>query len=76
MGDREMTPAPGPRGPGSTGPRPGQRAELLPESADTFFVIDGDLRVQFVRDTDGHVVEAKVMQGGTEVRAPRLRGGR
>jgi len=58
----------------STGPRPDQRAELLPESPDTFFAVDADLRVQFVRDADGHVVEAKVMQGGTEVRAPRLPG--
>jgi CubicO group peptidase (beta-lactamase class C family) len=60
----------------STGPRANQRAELLPESADTFFALDGDLRVQFVRDAGGQVVEAKVMQGGTEVRAPRLPGRR
>jgi hypothetical protein len=59
----------------STGPRANQRAELLPESADTFFALDGDLRIQFVRDAEGRVTEAKIMQAGTEVRAPKLPGG-
>lgn len=55
----------------STGPRPDQRSELLPESADTFFAVDADLRIAFVRAADGRVTEARVMQGGTDVRAPK-----
>jgi CubicO group peptidase (beta-lactamase class C family) len=55
----------------STGPRPDQRSELLPESADTFFSTDSDLRVEFVRDVSGKVSEARVWQGGKEARAPR-----
>jgi hypothetical protein len=55
----------------STGPGAGQRAELLPESADTFFAVDSDLRVQFVRDADGRVTEARILQGGQERRAPK-----
>jgi CubicO group peptidase (beta-lactamase class C family) len=52
----------------STGPRPTQRSELLPESADTFFALDGDMRVRFVRN-GGQVVEAVVEMGGKEQRA-------
>ena len=59
----------------STGPKPGQRAELVPESADTFFALDSDLRVRFVRDTDGRVVEAIVMQDERETRAPKVAQG-
>jgi len=55
----------------STGPRPGQRSELLPESADTFFAVDSELRVRFVRDGTGRVAEARVWQGRREMRAPR-----
>jgi hypothetical protein len=55
----------------STGPRPGQRSELLPESADTFFAVDNELRVRFVRDGTGRVAEARVWQGSREMRAPR-----
>ena len=55
----------------STGPGPAQRAELLPESADTFFATNSDLRVQFVRDAAGRVTEARVWIEGEELRAPR-----
>lgn len=55
----------------STGPRPGQRAELLPESADTFFGLDGDFRIHFVRDAAGRVTEARVTLGAQDRRAPR-----
>ncbi|MBA3642339.1 MAG: hypothetical protein H0W53_24405, partial [Acidobacteria bacterium] len=54
-----------------TGPRPDQRAELLPESADTFFAVDGDLRVRFVRDPGGRVIEARLTQGTPERTAAR-----
>jgi CubicO group peptidase (beta-lactamase class C family) len=52
----------------STGPEPTQRSELLPESADTFFSVDADVRIRFVRQ-DGKVIEARVESGGKEVRA-------
>ena len=55
----------------STGARPDQRAELLPESADTFFATDADLRIQFVRDASGRITEARVIQGTQERRAAR-----
>lgn len=56
-----------------TGPGATQRSELLPQSADTFFAVDGDLRIRFVRDS-GKVVEARLESGGKEQRAPK-RGG-
>jgi hypothetical protein len=55
----------------STGPRPDQRAELLPESADTFFPLTSDMRIRFVRGPDGKVVEAVVASGGKETRGAR-----
>ena len=54
----------------STGPGASQRSELVPESADTFFAMDADLRVRFVRD-EGNVTEARIEIGGKEQRAPR-----
>ena len=51
--------------------RGSQRTELLPESADTFFSTDSDLRLQFVRDAAGAVTEARVWQGGVERKATR-----
>ena len=54
-----------------TGPRPDQRAALLPESADTFFAVDGDLRIRFVRDPGGRVIEARLTQGTQERTAAR-----
>lgn len=57
----------------STGPRPDQRAELLPESADTFFALDGDLRIRFVLDDTGMVVAADVTANGQSQRAARQR---
>ena len=47
------------------------RVELLPESANTFFAMDSDMRVQFVRGADGKVTEARVWQGGIERTATR-----
>ena len=55
----------------STGPRPNQRLELLPESADTFFALTSDVRIRFVRDAAGTVVEAILESGGRETRAAR-----
>ncbi|MBA3886352.1 MAG: serine hydrolase [Acidobacteria bacterium] len=55
----------------STGPGPTERSELLPESADTFFAVDADVRLHFVRDGAGRVVEARLEAGGREHRAPR-----
>lgn len=55
----------------STGPQPGQRTELLPESADTFFALDRDVRVQFIRGNDGRVTEAWFWQDGEKHQAPR-----
>ena len=52
----------------STGPEATQRSELLPESPDTFFSVDADVRIRFVRE-GGKVVEARVESGGKEVRA-------
>jgi Beta-lactamase/Domain of unknown function (DUF3471) len=48
------------------------RSELLPESADTFFSTDSDVRIQFVRGPSGAVTEARVWQGGVERKATRL----
>jgi CubicO group peptidase (beta-lactamase class C family) len=49
------------------------RTELLPENGDTFFSTETDVRVQFVRDAAGQVVEARVWQGGVERKAVRIR---
>jgi CubicO group peptidase (beta-lactamase class C family) len=54
-----------------TGARPDQRAELLPESADTFFALTSDARIRFVADAGGRVVEAVLESGGRTVRAPK-----
>ena len=48
------------------------RSELLPESGDTFFSTDTDVRVQFVRDAAGQVTSARVWQGGVERQAKRV----
>lgn len=48
------------------------RMELLPESADTFFAADSDVRLQFVRDAAGHVTEMRVWQGGVERKAVKV----
>ena len=55
----------------STGPEATQRSELLPESPDTFFSVDADVRIRFVRE-GGKVIEARVESGGKEVRAVAL----
>jgi CubicO group peptidase (beta-lactamase class C family) len=47
------------------------RVELLPESPTTFFAMDSDMRIEFVRDSSGKVTEARVWQGGFERRATR-----
>ena len=47
------------------------RVELLPESAGTFFAMDSDMRIEFVRDASGKVAEARVRQGGVERKATR-----
>ena len=51
-----------------TGPR---RSELVPEDPSTFFTLDSDLRIRFVRDPSGRVNEARVWQGDVERRAVR-----
>jgi CubicO group peptidase (beta-lactamase class C family) len=48
------------------------RTELLPESADTFFSTDTDVRLQFVRNAAGQVTEIRIWQGGVERRAVRV----
>jgi CubicO group peptidase (beta-lactamase class C family) len=50
------------------------RSELMPENATTFFAMDSDFRIEFVRDGSGKVTEAKVSQGGTERTAIRSAG--
>jgi CubicO group peptidase (beta-lactamase class C family) len=47
------------------------RVELLPESPATFFAMDGDMRIEFVRDANGRISEARVWQGGIERKATR-----
>ncbi|HET7694124.1 MAG TPA: serine hydrolase [Vicinamibacterales bacterium] len=47
------------------------RVELLPESSATFFAMDSDMRVEFIRDPNGKVTEARVWQGGIERKATR-----
>jgi CubicO group peptidase (beta-lactamase class C family) len=47
------------------------RAELLPETPTTFFATDGDMRIEFLRDASGNVMEARVWQGSMERRAVR-----
>lgn len=54
----------------SRGSGPG-RVELLPESSTTFFAMDSDMRIEFVRDAGGKVTQARVWQGGIERRATR-----
>lgn len=51
-----------------TGP---QRSELLPEDATTFFVMDSDFRIQFVREPSGRVNDGRVWQGNVERRVVR-----
>ena len=51
-----------------TGP---MRSELLPEAAATFFAMDSDMRIEFVRGASGKVTEARVWQGSVERRAVR-----
>ena len=48
------------------------RTELLPESADTFFSTDIDVRLQFVRNPAGQVTEIRIWQGGVERKAVRV----
>jgi CubicO group peptidase (beta-lactamase class C family) len=48
------------------------RVELMPESASTFFAMDSDMRIEFVRDGSGRVTEARVWQGGIERKATRV----
>jgi CubicO group peptidase (beta-lactamase class C family) len=47
------------------------RVELVPESPATFFAMDGDMRIEFVRDANGRISEARVWQGGIERKATR-----
>ena len=49
------------------------RVELLPESRSTFFAMDSDMRIEFVRDAAGQVTHARVWQGGIERQAARVR---
>jgi hypothetical protein len=51
-----------------TGP---MRSELLPEAAASFFAIDSDVRIEFVRGPSGKVTEARVWQGSIERKAVR-----
>lgn len=55
----------------STGPRPDQRQELLPEGPDIFFATGGDLRIRFIRNASGKVVEAIGESAGGQRRAPK-----
>ena len=48
------------------------RTELLPESADTFFSADTDVRLQFVRDAAGQVTEIRIWQDGVERKAVKV----
>ncbi|HXW06179.1 MAG TPA: serine hydrolase [Vicinamibacterales bacterium] len=48
------------------------RSELLPEDATTFFALDRDFRIRFVRDATGRVSEARVWQGTRERTATRV----
>ena len=48
------------------------KSELLPENDDTFFSVDTDVRVQFVRDGSGRVTGARIWQGGVERKAVRV----
>jgi CubicO group peptidase (beta-lactamase class C family) len=54
---------------GSTG---ALRMELLPESADTFFSAESDVRLQFVRNDAGQVTELRLWQEGVERKAVRV----
>lgn len=47
------------------------RTELLAETPTIFFATDSDLRIEFVRDASGRVIEARVWQGSIERRAVR-----
>jgi CubicO group peptidase (beta-lactamase class C family) len=51
-----------------TGP---SRSELMPENATTFFSMDSDFRIEFVRSPAGPVVEARVWLGGLARTAAR-----
>jgi hypothetical protein len=48
------------------------RSELLPESADTFFSTETDVRIQFVRDSSRRVTSARIWQGSVEREAVRV----
>jgi hypothetical protein len=43
----------------------------MPENATTFFAMDSDFRIEFIRDASGRVTDARVWLGGVERRAVR-----
>ena len=49
------------------------RAELLPESPNTFFLREVDATFTFVRDEKGQVVEVIIRRGGRDYRVKRIR---
>ena len=49
------------------------KAELLPESPNTFFLTQVDATFTFVRDEKGQVVEVIMRRGGRDYRAKRIR---
>jgi CubicO group peptidase (beta-lactamase class C family) len=42
------------------------RVELLPENATTFFMIESDVRIEFLRGDDGRVTSARISQGAVD----------
>jgi CubicO group peptidase (beta-lactamase class C family) len=49
------------------------KAELLPESPNTFFLREVDASFTFVRDEKGQVVEVIIRRGGRDYKAKRIR---
>ena len=49
------------------------KAELLPESPNTFFLREVDVTFTFIRDEKGQVVEVVMRRGGRDYRCKRIR---
>jgi hypothetical protein len=50
----------------------GPRGALRTEDATTFFALDSDFRIRFVRDASGRVTGARIWQGALERMATRV----
>lgn len=50
-----------------------QRVRLYPSAEDRFFLLDQDVDLRFVKDTQGHVTEMRALANGQAVTAIRVK---